>query len=224
MIERHVGTVKNLLIKADLSGKDLYACLLEYRNSPLDNDIQSPAQILFGRPVRSFIPSARSNNISNNYEKNSKINHKLKQNQDKYKMYYNRNTKHLPQLNTGDNVIIKNNKQTKYGKIMKSADRPRSFVIKSSNGNIIERNRRQLIKCNKKIIHNDEYILPHSSSKPSYRGNNEYLSSQPNNEMINNNIEDSENHHENRQTALNCNGNKITRYGRIVQTPQRYKE
>ena len=50
--ERSVKTLKKILEKSD----DPYKALLSYRNTPLDGVNLSPAQLLMGRRLRTFIP------------------------------------------------------------------------------------------------------------------------------------------------------------------------
>ncbi|GFQ97055.1 retrovirus-related Pol polyprotein from transposon opus [Trichonephila clavata] len=54
-IERAVQTVKNSLTKAAEEGKDLYVVLLDYKIQPA-KDMPSPAELLMGRKLRSFLP------------------------------------------------------------------------------------------------------------------------------------------------------------------------
>ena len=51
MIERHVGTIKDMLKKAD----DPYLALLAYRTTPLHNGF-SPAELLMGRKLQTAVP------------------------------------------------------------------------------------------------------------------------------------------------------------------------
>ncbi|KAF5292492.1 hypothetical protein FQR65_LT01636 [Abscondita terminalis] len=55
-IERHVQTIKRILKKALHDKKDVYLCLLEYRNTPISVNMPSPAQILFSRRLNGQIP------------------------------------------------------------------------------------------------------------------------------------------------------------------------
>ncbi|GFQ88291.1 retrovirus-related Pol polyprotein from transposon 17.6 [Trichonephila clavata] len=55
-IERAVQTEKNSLTKAAEEGKDLYVVLLDYRIQPAKY-MPSPAELLMGRKLRTFLPS-----------------------------------------------------------------------------------------------------------------------------------------------------------------------
>ncbi|CAH1242406.1 Hypp6668 [Branchiostoma lanceolatum] len=49
LAERSVQTAKRLLRKAEADKRDPYLALLDYRNTPIDRQLESPAQILMGR-------------------------------------------------------------------------------------------------------------------------------------------------------------------------------
>ncbi|XP_059061148.1 uncharacterized protein K02A2.6-like, partial [Achroia grisella] len=55
-IERTVQTVKNIIIKTSESHTDYRIALLEYLNTPLDENLASPAELLQSRKLRSVIP------------------------------------------------------------------------------------------------------------------------------------------------------------------------
>jgi len=48
-VENAVKTAKALIRKASDAGTDLYLALLDWRNTPSENLLLSPAQIIFGR-------------------------------------------------------------------------------------------------------------------------------------------------------------------------------
>ena len=53
--KRYIQIVKNLLTEAKQSGKDPYLAMLDSRNCPVENS-SSPAQLIYGRCLRSFLP------------------------------------------------------------------------------------------------------------------------------------------------------------------------
>ncbi|PIK50828.1 hypothetical protein BSL78_12299 [Apostichopus japonicus] len=59
MAERMVQTAKNVLKKAEQSNQDPHLALLELRNTPIDSNLQSPAQILMGRRLKSTLPASK---------------------------------------------------------------------------------------------------------------------------------------------------------------------
>lgn len=56
MVERCIETFKNIMKKAEYDNIDPYLCILEYRNTPIDNNLPSPAQLLFNRDINSLLP------------------------------------------------------------------------------------------------------------------------------------------------------------------------
>ena len=56
MAERSVQHVKNLIRKCSRDNSDFNLALLEYKNTPLDSKLGSPAQILMKRNLRTLTP------------------------------------------------------------------------------------------------------------------------------------------------------------------------
>ena len=58
--EKYVQIVKNLFIKAHEEGTDYQKALMIYRNTPLDDNLLSPMQLLQGRAARSDLPMSHA--------------------------------------------------------------------------------------------------------------------------------------------------------------------
>lgn len=84
-----------------LSYGDPYIAPLEYRNTPLEGIGLSPAHLLMQRHLKSKLPTSTSLLAS---EKTSQVCDKLKEKQKTQKMYYDRQTRHLPDLQTGEKI------------------------------------------------------------------------------------------------------------------------
>ncbi|KAJ8871601.1 hypothetical protein PR048_027928 [Dryococelus australis] len=56
LAERHVQTSNECPKKAVEDRKDIMLALLEYRNTPIENTLQSPAQLIFSRCLRGLLP------------------------------------------------------------------------------------------------------------------------------------------------------------------------
>ena len=56
LAEKYVQIVKNLFIKAYEEGTDYHKALMIYRNTPLDDNLLSPMQLLQARAARSNLP------------------------------------------------------------------------------------------------------------------------------------------------------------------------
>ena len=58
--EKYVQIVKNLFIKAYEEGTDYQKALMIYRNTPLDDNLLSPMQLLQGRAATSDLPMSHA--------------------------------------------------------------------------------------------------------------------------------------------------------------------
>ncbi|CAB4040118.1 sec1 family domain-containing 2, partial [Paramuricea clavata] len=99
--ERAVQTVKGLITKA----KDPYQALMNYRNTPLEEINQSPAQLKMGRRLKTGLPTAAPLLKSRASDEVQRIQKKQKE---KQKQYYDKRTgKELPPLQPGEAVQMK---------------------------------------------------------------------------------------------------------------------
>lgn len=146
LAERHIQTIKKTLKKLIYDNKDIYLGLLIYRNTPISESGKSPAELLFNRNVKNWLPNVRK---EWKYDRNERYQKELIERQVRQKEYYNKGCRDLPDLTNGDTVKIQNENKTKphgSGIILGRGDGPRSYKIKNENGDIITRNRRMLIK------------------------------------------------------------------------------
>ena len=141
-IERLVQTVKKIVKKAIEGEKDIHLGMLEYRNTPISNKLPSPAEIFFGRKLNGLLPFVKSN--KNNKEP---VREQLNDAQIKQKYYHDRKAKNQSELNKGDIVRIRNDKNwERAGVVIEHAERPRSYKVKMENDKILDRNRNHLLK------------------------------------------------------------------------------
>lgn len=84
MTERHVGTIKGLLKKAE----DPYLALLAYRTTPLSNGF-SPAELLMGRKLRSNLP-VQPKLLNPKWPSMKKLNAREKNIKQKQKFYHDK--------------------------------------------------------------------------------------------------------------------------------------
>lgn len=146
-IERHVQTIKRLFKKAYHDNKDIYLCLLEYRNTPIGRNLPSPAQLLFSRSLKGQLPV--NEKLLQPRVINSDYAVKLADRQETSAFHYNKNAKDLTDLDVNDKVMIyMYNGKWEPGIIVKiDNDRPRAYYVKHNRtGNIYNRNRRFLRK------------------------------------------------------------------------------
>ena len=145
LVEKAVQTMKSLLTKAKQDSRDPYLALLEYRNTPID-DVGSPAQLLMSRRLRSIIPTSDAL-LKPKVLDAHKVMEKMELKQRKQKHYFDRQTKALPVLETGDRIRVRMGNSCKPGRVVQHAETPRSYEIQTDEGRKYRRNRRMLIKC-----------------------------------------------------------------------------
>lgn len=214
LAERHIQTLKRILIKIIQDGKDKEMALLQLRNMPIDKSGITPAELMFGRKVRNLIPDVNKNKINPN-----KFNEVLKERQNKQKRYYDKVSKSLKDFNVGDKVKIheegKNNAPHKSGIIIEKHCNPRSYNIKTEQGTVIIRNRKDLTKSTKFNESNHDLDMP--LDEPTHL--QEPVTDNELNNLCNNNV----------KPNVNVVPNNIpdvitTRSGRVIKKPEYLKD
>lgn len=105
--EATVKIAKRLIKKCNESGKDLWFCLLHWRNTPKLNQ-SSPVQRIFSRRTRTAIPTSTANLLPNLAPE---VSNQILQQRRKSKFYYDRATRVLPALRIGQPVAVQLNLQ-----------------------------------------------------------------------------------------------------------------
>ncbi|XP_043470235.1 uncharacterized protein K02A2.6-like [Leptopilina heterotoma] len=82
MVEKHIGIVKNMFKKIEVESKDPWLALLEYRNTPITHELESPNELMFNRKTRGLLPIKID---EKNVEKNKLVKCKLEERQSKQK-------------------------------------------------------------------------------------------------------------------------------------------
>lgn len=200
-VERTVQTVKNLLKKAEESGRDPYLSLLEYRNSPLESVKKSPAQLLMSRRLKSRLPTTTpllQPEIQVNVAAGLRAKQKIQ------KQYYDVGSRVLPPLQKGEKARMqREGKWSPVTIIAQHGTAPQSYLVQTPDGRIYRRNRRHLLKTNESHdMFNDESASIFNEDTPE-AGNPSSV--EPPKKQNN-----------------NPKQNQITRYGREVFKPQRY--
>ncbi|KAL8584885.1 hypothetical protein ACOMHN_037588 [Nucella lapillus] len=171
-VERAVQTIKNLMKKCD----DEYLGLLTYRNTPLANGF-SPAQLSMGRRLKTRVPCSPESLLPQTPDSNT-LKRKEKEYREKMTVDYNRrhNVVSPEDLSPGVNVWVPD--LQKQGTVVKQHEAPRSFIIKTTDGGLVCRNRQMTRKMH---LPNDPWSLnappvqgafmpvPHSPSFPDVR-------------------------------------------------------
>ncbi|XP_063233061.1 uncharacterized protein K02A2.6-like [Bacillus rossius redtenbacheri] len=143
LAERHIQTIKHMLKKSVADRKDIMLALLEYRNTPIDTTMPSPAQLLFSRRLRGLLPSTADRFIP---QIQPNIVQDLYARQQKQKHYYDYHSRVLKPLKEGSLVKVRNRNSWQSGQIVKLLDRPRSYRVRVDTGHEVERNRKDIIR------------------------------------------------------------------------------
>ena len=166
LAERAVRSAKDLLEKCKRDGTDINLAMLNQRNTPRDEVLGSPAQRLMSRRLKSTIPCT-DDLLKSQQLDGSLIKDRLNQKREQQKKFYDKQTKSLPALESGDVIRMQTPKgYNQLGFVMRAAEQPRSFVVKSQ-GQEYRRNRRHLLKVpeqNWEVI--EERINPDINKNP----------------------------------------------------------
>ena len=138
-VERTIGTVKQILRKAD----DACLALLEYRNTPVKGMNYSPSQMLNSRRLKSKIPVATAA-LEPEVACDARV--QLKQRQENMVQLYNQRAKNLRPLTETETVRVRENSKWKPALVLQKHDAPRSYVVQTEGGSLLRRNRRDLLK------------------------------------------------------------------------------
>jgi len=98
--EAGVTSAKNTLKRTALQHQDEYLALLELRNTPRQDVRKSPAEIMFGRVMRSLLPT-----LPKPYHNIDDLNRRCKR-QIAMKKYYDKRARSLQPLCVGDRIIF----------------------------------------------------------------------------------------------------------------------
>ena len=145
--ESAVKAVKYLIIKSTVNGNldtDQFAMgLLELRNSPRQ-DGRSPAQVLFGHPIRSILPIHRRAYESQWQQSKDQYKEKREEIKKFAEQKYNMHAKILPEFRAGTNVNVQDERTGRWTVtgIIVEVGRNRQYLIKKRNGQLIWRNRK----------------------------------------------------------------------------------
>ena len=112
---------------------DPYKALLSYRNTPLDGVNLSPAQMLMGRRLRTFIPVTEEMLKPQLYDPEEVL-PKLKERQRKQKAHHDRTARELPPLKEGEVVRLKEGRKWKPARVTHILPSPRSYQVETEKG------------------------------------------------------------------------------------------
>ena len=164
LAEKSVQTIKRMFSKARADHKDPYLCLLEYRNTPLEEGF-SPSQLLMGRRLRSVLPSTHTQLLPETIDI-GKFRQKLLHTREKQKSVHDKGAHSLKPLELGETVRIKYNDGLWKPAVVSEKHDTRSFTVQTPSGGSYRRNRRDLLKTGEKVDpnHNDSEITNYLSN------------------------------------------------------------
>lgn len=106
--ENYVKTLKSLLKNAELGKTDFRLAILEYRTMPIDGLNKSPSEVLYGRQLRTLLPSTKSFLKAKGSDD---VFERLLDRQHSQKYYVDQNKHSLKPLNDSDSVRFKLNEK-----------------------------------------------------------------------------------------------------------------
>ncbi len=130
-IERHVRHIKSIVKKTMKHGGDIQVALLQVRATPINSKLLSPAELIFGRPVTTLLPS-RGDPCKEEHRLN------LEQRTADMKKHHDCSScRELPSLCLGQHVTVLNQeRETWYpATVLQKRDEPRSYIVQTPNGN-----------------------------------------------------------------------------------------
>ena len=144
--ESAVKTAKTIMKRARDAKTDAWKAVLEYRNTPSQGLGSSPAERFYERCTRGVVPS-HPNLLG---QPKTQLRSDLQRQRDVQKKCYDRTAKDLPPLDIGDVVRIQPPKEKGEAPwreaVVEECLRNRSYRVRTYEGRLLRRNRRQLKK------------------------------------------------------------------------------
>ncbi|XP_038046793.1 uncharacterized protein K02A2.6-like [Patiria miniata] len=143
-VERAVRTVKTLIKRCQKSKQNVDKALLNLRATPIDSKLPSPAEILFGRPPCTSLPSRRPYTEARHEEMKDAHDKRRDRMKADYDRRYSANE--LPPLHVGQKVRILDQDSRAWlpGEVTTVCREPRSYKVATPNGSILRRTRSHL--------------------------------------------------------------------------------
>lgn len=132
LAERTVGTIKRLIKKCTESGGDLRLSLLHLRATPIDEKTVSPAELLFGRPIATDLPSRREP-LPRHVEVQNHLTQRL--------VTTPGNSLSALYPNQPVRILDQASHTWLPGSVVHKSSEPRSYVVKTDSGSELRRNR-----------------------------------------------------------------------------------
>jgi transposase InsO family protein len=146
--EAAVAAMKDLVTKipprGDLTSDEFASCMLEFRNTPRENGL-SPAEMVFGHPLRSIVPAHRTS-YATRWQAVMEGRDRQAELDAAVKFKYNEHARPLAPLPLGTHVRVRDPPLKLWDKfgVVVSIGRYRSYRIKFESSSVLWRNRRLL--------------------------------------------------------------------------------
>lgn len=142
-VERTIGTIKNAMSKALDSDGSWWKSVLAIRNTPVDVNLPSPAELLQGRILRDGLPRSEELYGVHEYDK-TEVRNMFERRQSKVKHYHDNHAgKESKPLGIGEQVYFKTAKGTWVPGTIKGLVSDRSYTVEKQNQQY-RRNRKDL--------------------------------------------------------------------------------
>ncbi|XP_043212315.1 uncharacterized protein K02A2.6-like [Amphibalanus amphitrite] len=147
--EAAVKAVKRLVQKCSVSGRldleEFSQAMLKLRNTPRE-DGRSPAEVLFGHPLRTMVPMHHSAFACKWQQAADECDKRAHTRREAARERYDAAARPLPSLKIGSNVAIQNNESGLWDRsgVIVAIGRYRAYLVKLASGRTLWRNRRFL--------------------------------------------------------------------------------
>ncbi|KAI8506223.1 hypothetical protein Bbelb_156500 [Branchiostoma belcheri] len=166
LAERAVQTMKRLLQKARADNKDPFLALLEYRNTPVDNTLPSPAQLLMSRRLRTRLPTTNEQ-LTPKSVNHENVRRQLEQKQQRQKTQYDKSSRPLPPISPGEEIRLQQqNKKWTPATVIQQTEQPRSWLVETPDGVQYRRNRKHLQKIKESSVDTSDESAVDESPTP----------------------------------------------------------
>jgi hypothetical protein len=150
--EAEIKEIKKLVSGSKVGGRwdadKMAQALMLFRNAPRCGGGPSPAESVFGRPIRDNLP-AHARSFAQEWQRpTDELDRRTEAAREKSKEYYNSNTHMLPVLATGDHVLIQDPTSGLWSTpaTVIAIGPNRDYLVRTANGKEFRRNRRHLLR------------------------------------------------------------------------------
>lgn len=160
LAEKGVAIAKNILKRCfeARETKHYQYLLLKYNSTPVASMRLAPAQLFFGRMVKTRMPVSSELLCRGKIEEEI-VQNKIEEKRKGQKYYYDRHARNLPVLEVGDRVIFeKNGRECNYGRIVGNVN-GRSYIVRDAFENFFRRNRRFIARTENNNFNASEMLF-----------------------------------------------------------------